>query len=440
MSTERKVKRAVDAVVSPIQDLIRIESTSGIVLIGAALAAFAWANSPWAAGYERLLDVPVGLRLGDWGLEKPLLLWVNDLLMAVFFFLVGLEIKRELIVGELKSRRQATLPIAAALGGMIVPALIFLALNAGTTGAIGWAVPMATDIAFALGILALLGDRVPLQVKVFLLALAIVDDLGAIVVVAVFYTSSLDVTSLGLAGLVWAVALAYGRLGPARPLIFALLGALLWYFTLKSGIHPTIAGVLLALAVPLRHGISAAELRAGVEPVMTADGEFEESEVAIEHLEELLDDAHSPLHSMEHALGPIVAFGIMPTFAFFNAGVAIGSGVDDPFGPVALGVVLGLVVGKPVGVLVLSWLAVRAGLTDLPDGASWPLLAGVGVLAGIGFTMSLFIGGLAFAGSDLLGSAKIAILGASVVAAAAGYVILRTVLANGTSSTRPDGT
>ncbi len=318
--------QGVQTVLSPARDFIRTESSSGIVLILAALLAFAWANSPWASSYFGILDTTAGVQFGDFVLEKPLLLWVNDLLMALFFFLVGLEIKRELIVGELKSRRKAVLPIAGALGGMVVPALIFIGLNLGQPALRGWGIPMATDIAFALGVLALLGNRVDLSLKIFLLALAIVDDLGAVFVIAAFYTDNLDVASLGLATMAWVIALGYGRLGAARPVVFAVIGIVMWYFMLKSGIHSTVAGVLMALAIPLRHRLSADELEAELRPLMVAEGGFEEVEVAIERLEDVVDRAHSPLHNMEHALAPIVAFLIMPIFAFFNAGVAIAGG------------------------------------------------------------------------------------------------------------------
>jgi len=423
------VRSIVDTVVSPLQDFIRTESSSGIILIAAAVAAFALANSPWADGYFALLETRAGLRLGEWSLEKPLLLWVNDLLMAVFFFVVGLEIKRELLVGELNSRRQATLPIAAALGGMVVPALVFVALNTGSPAIRGWGIPMATDIAFALGVLALLGDRVGLPLKVFLLALAIVDDLGAVLVIAVFYTERLDAGSLLLAGVAWAAAFGYGRYGSARPLGYALVGAVVWYFMLRSGVHATVAGVLMALTVPLRHGLSRTDLEEGLRPVIDQQTErFEDVEVAIGHVEDVLGRAHSPLHSMEHALSPIVAFGVMPAFAFSNAGVAIAGGDVALTGSVSLGVLLGLIVGKPLGIVAFAAVAVRTGRADLPDGATWPGVIGVALLAGIGFTMSLFIAGLAFGQDPALDEAKIGILAASVVAAVAGLAFLSRAL------------
>jgi NhaA family Na+:H+ antiporter len=259
MSAQRRT--VVAKLLSPVQDFIRTESASGVVLIGAALVAFAWANSPWAAHYFAILDTRFGVGLGAWGLEKPLILWVNDLLMAVFFFLVGLEIKRECMVGELAGWNKASLPVAGALGGMVVPALIYVAFNQGLPTLSGWGVPMATDIAFALGILALLGDRVSLSLKVFLLALAIVDDLGAVLVIALFYTDDLNTGALALSFVAWGVAIAYGRFGGAKALGFALIGLVMWYFMLKSGVHATIAGVLMALAVPLRHSLSPEQLQ-----------------------------------------------------------------------------------------------------------------------------------------------------------------------------------
>jgi Na+:H+ antiporter, NhaA family len=417
----------VSRLLTPVQDLIRTESASGVVLIAAALFAFAWANSPWSGSYFAILEVPLRLGAGAWQLEKPLLLWVNDLLMAVFFFLIGLEIKREVLVGELAGWRRAALPIAGALGGMVVPALIYVAFNFGTPEVRGWGVPMATDIAFALGILALLGDRVSLPLKVFLLALAIVDDLGAVLVIALFYTDTVNLGSLLLSFLVWGAAIAYGAYGGAKPLGFALIGALMWYFMLKSGVHATIAGVLMALAVPLRHKLAPQELQQELRRLSGQGGSFEQVEAVIEHLEGVLARAHSPLHDIEHALAPYVAFVIMPVFAFCNAGVA-PSGEAGLAGPITLGAALGLLIGKPLGVAGCAWLAVKAGLTRLPEGASWRGIIGVGLLSGIGFTMSLFIASLAFGPTVQLDQAKIGVLAASVVAALVGLVFLARAL------------
>jgi NhaA family Na+:H+ antiporter len=418
----------VRRLLTPVQELIQTESASGVVLIAAALLAFAWANSPWSASYFGLLEIPLGLGAGAWQLEKPLILWVNDLLMAIFFFLIGLEIKREVLVGELAGWRRASLPIAAALGGMVVPALIYVAFNAGTPELRGWGVPMATDIAFALGILALLGDRVSLALQVFLLALAIDDDLGAVLVIALFYTESVDFGMLGLSFAAWGAALVYGRYGGARPLAFALIGAVMWYFMLKSGVHATIAGVLMALAVPMRHQLPPQELQQELRRLTAQGGGFEQVEVVIEHVEDVLARAHSPLHDIEHALAPYVSFLIMPVFAFCNAGVALGGGTAGLVGPVTLGAAFGLLLGKPIGVAGCAWLAVKGGLTRLPEGASWPGIVGVGLLSGIGFTMSLFIASLAFGPTVQLDQAKIGVLAASVVAAIAGLLFLSRAL------------
>jgi NhaA family Na+:H+ antiporter len=422
---------------SPVQDFIRTESASGVILIAAAALAFAWANSPWAASYFAILDVPLAVSFGAWSLDKPLLLWVNDLLMALFFFVIGLEIKREVLVGELAGWQRAALPAAGALGGMLVPALIYVAFNPGEPTIRGWGVPMATDIAFALGVLSLLGERVPLALKVFLLALAIVDDLGAVLVIALFYTYELNGTSLLISLLVGGVALAYGQARGEQPLVFAVLGLVMWYFMLKSGVHATIAGVLMALAVPLRHKMSPQALQHELRSLTGQGAGFEQTEMLIGRLEAALAKAHSPLHSIEHALAPYVAFVIMPLFAFFNAGVAIGGSGAGLIGAVSLGAFAGLLLGKPLGVTGFVFLAVRSGLTRLPAGASWAAMLGVGLLAGIGFTMSLFIASLAFAEPALLSQAKIGVLAASLIASLAGLAVLSRALPHSQWRPRP---
>jgi Na+:H+ antiporter, NhaA family len=422
-------RRSVAAkLLTPVQEFIQTESSSGIILIAAAVLAFAWANSPWAGSYFAVLDLRVGISFAVWSLEKSLLLWVNDLLMAVFFFLIGLEIKREAMVGELAGWRRAALPAAGALGGMILPALIFLAFNAGLPTVRGWGVPMATDIAFALGVLALLGERVPLSLKVFLLALAIVDDLGAVLAIALFYTESLNGGSLLISLAVWGGALAYGRASGEKPLVFAVLGLVMWYFMLRSGIHATIAGVLMALAVPLRHRLGMQELQQELRSLGSGGGGFEQVEIVIGHLEETLARAHSPLHRIEHALAPYVAFAIMPLFAFFNAGVPIGGAAGGMVSAVSLGVLAGLLLGKPIGVAGFAFIAIKSGLARLPVGATWPGMIGVGLLAGIGFTMSLFIASLAFKDPAVLVQAKVGVLTASVLAAVGGLVVLGRAL------------
>ena len=412
----------IKRLLSPFEQFVRSESTGGVTLIFASILAFAWANSPWAPGYFALREITFGVGLGDWSLEKPLLLWVNDGLMAFFFFLVGLEIKREVLVGELSEPRDAALAVTAALGGMVVPASIYAAINWGGEGISGWGVPMATDIAFALGMMALLGDRVPTSLKVFLTALAIVDDLGAVLVIALFYTGEIEVLNLLITAGALALAFLYGRLGGRNLKVLAFFGIVVWFFVLQSGVHATVAGILLALATPIKRKIAPQdlrqELRAGLER-----GRFEEVEVKVANLERVLGDAQSPLHRLERLMHPWISFLVLPIFALFNAGVALGGGTGVT-GPVTVGVFLGLLLGKPLGVLAFSWLAIKTGMASLPEGVGWWAMTGAGLLAGIGFTMSLFVGGLAFDGGEMLESAKLGILSASVVAAVLGLVLL----------------
>ncbi|BFH76182.1 Na+/H+ antiporter NhaA [Thermus thermophilus] len=400
---------------SLLEQFLESEAKGGVLLFLAALLAFLWANTPLAALYFGLREVPLAFRLGEFALEKPLLLWVNDLLMALFFLLVGLELKRELLAGELKDPRRAGLAVAGALGGMLVPAALYLFLNPGGPEARGWGVPMATDIAFALGVLALV-PKAPLGLKLFLTALAIVDDLGAVLVIALFYTGGLEGTYLLLAALTLALAFLLNRRGVWYLWPYLLLGLPLWYFVLQSGLHATLAGVLLAMAVPLRRA-KAFRGETGAEDPEALEGE-------LEALEEEVGEAQSPLHRLEHALHPWVAYGVLPIFAFFNAGVALG-GLQ--VGPVAWGVALGLLLGKPLGVLGFSWLALRLGLGTLPEGVGLKSILGVGFLAGIGFTMALFIAGLAFT-EGMLDQAKVGVLASSSVAGAIGYALVRASL------------
>lgn len=372
----------------------RTEVLGGVLLLAAAVAALFWANSPWAASYSALWSRSVSVGLAGWGLTKPLGLWVNDGLMAVFFLLVGLEIKREFLAGEMSSARKAALPLAAAVGGMVVPALLYLAVNHSGPGRSGWGVPMATDIAFALGLLAILGRGAPLALKVFLAAVAIVDDLGAILVIAVAYTADVSGTALLAAGLAFAGLFALNRIGVRVAWPYVAIGTLLWYALVKSGVHATLAGVLLAFSIPM--------------------GAAREEAAEEEGL----------LRRLEHGLHPWVAFGIVPLFALANAGVSLGAGsLGRLIEPVGLGVFLGLVVGKQIGVLGFAWLAVRAGLAELPDRVTWRHLHGVAALCGIGFTMSLFIGYLAFVDAAVLEQAKTAILAASVVCAVLAHAL-----------------
>ena len=426
-------------VLSPFARFARTESAGGMVLIAATLVAIVWANSPWGESYHHLWETELSLRLGDYALTYSLHHWINDGLMAVFFFLVGLEIKREFLVGELASVRRAALPIAAALGGMVVPALIYAALNAGTEAEAGWGIPMATDIAFALGVLALLGPRIPLALKVFLAALAIVDDLGAVLVIAVFYTDAISWSALGVGFTVLAALVLAARLQARSLLVYLPLGVILWLAFLKSGVHATVAGVLLAMTIPARTRIDTHEFlergrrildyfdAAGREAsgVMTNRGQ----QAAIQEMENACEAAQAPLQRIEHDLHYWVAFGIIPIFALANAGVDLSGDLGDAFGSsLALGVILGLVVGKPVGITLFAWLAVKFGMAALPEGTSWKAIRGVSMLGGIGFTMSLFIAGLAFPGApELNETAKAGIFAASLLAGVTGYLMLRTL-------------
>jgi NhaA family Na+:H+ antiporter len=429
--------RLVRRVLDTFHEFAHAASAGGVVLLVVTALALAWANSPWAESYFHLWEVPVTIGAPGFGLTESLHHWINDGLMAVFFFMVGLEIKREMLVGELASLRQAALPIAAAIGGMVVPAALYALTNRGGPGFAGWGIPMATDIAFALGILALLGDRVPIGLKVFLAALAIVDDLGAVLVIAIFYTASISWAALGVGALVLLALVTINRAEVRHPAPYAVLGLVLWVAFLKSGIHATIAGVLLAMTIPARTRVDRDAFEATMRAQLATfertpdavDGKsFGVQQEVIEELEDACEGAQTPLMRLEHALHGVVAFGIMPLFALANAGVRLGGDGIGAGRAVTLGIVLGLVLGKPLGITLASWLAVRSGVAVLPGGTSWRLVHGAAWLGGIGFTMSLFIGGLAFAEARLLAAAKLGILGASVVAGLGGWLLLRTAL------------
>ena len=406
-----------------------------MLLLAATIAALFWANSPWSDSYFKLWHANLTIGLAGRTLSHDLHFWVNDLLMAIFFFVVGLEIKREIIVGELASVRKAALPITAAVGGVVVPALIYLLFNAGGSGSAGWGIPMATDIAFALGVMSLLGDRVPLGLKVFLTALAIVDDIAAVLVIAVFYTAEIRWDALSLA--VVSVLMLWGlnRLGVRRPLTFALGGCILWLAVLASGIHATIAGVALALIIPCRTRLDTRQFlrrsRGTLDQLEEASkygdslltSEVQQS--AVHTLEQACEEVQAPLQRMERELHPLVTFLVMPVFALANAGVVVSGDLSKVFsGPVTAGVILGLVLGKPAGIFLASWAAVRFGLATLPQGVTWRHIHGAGWLAGIGFTMSLFVAGLAFSDAELLTMSKLGILTASLCAGAVGSILL----------------
>lgn len=374
-----------------LSNFLKLEAAGGLILIMAAVLALIVNNSPLAHLYQSFLDTPIQVRIGALNIAKPSLLWINDGLMALFFLLIGLEVKRELLEGHLQKLSQVALPGAAAIGGMVVPALIYWAINQHDPAALGgWAIPMATDIAFALGVLALLGKRVPVSLKLFLMTLAIIDDLGAIIVIAVFYSGDLSGLALGGAGICLLVLVAMNRLGVLKLAPYLLVGLVLWVCVLKSGVHATLAGVTLALTIPLR--TKATE--------------------------------HSPAQYLEHALHPWIAYAVLPLFAFANAGLSLVGVTSESFThSVPLGITAGLVIGKTIGVFGLTWLAVKTRLAQLPTGANWGQVLGVAVLCGIGFTMSLFVGSLAFepGQSAFAGQDRMGILTGSLIAAVLGY-------------------
>lgn len=371
----------------------QLEAASGLLLIAAAVLALIINNSPLSWLYTGLLETPVAIQVGALSIAKPLLLWINDGLMALFFLLIGLEVKREVVEGQLSKPSQVVLPAAAAVGGMVIPALIYWFLNRDNPSAVaGWAIPTATDIAFALGVLALLGKRVPVSLKLFLMTLAIIDDLGAIIIIALFYSGTLSTLSLVLAAACLAILIGMNRAGVVKLGPYMVVGLILWVCVLKSGVHATLAGVTLALCIPLR----------------TRNAET------------------SPLLSLEHALHPWVAYGILPLFAFANAGVSLAGVTLESFThSVPMGITLGLLAGKTLGVFGLTWLAVKLGMAALPAGANWGQILGVAILCGIGFTMSLFVGSLAFVpgSSEYAGMDRMGILTGSLFAALIGYAI-----------------
>ena len=434
----------MQTLLQPFQSFFKTEAAGGVLLLVAAAVALLWANSPFAAAYGDLWGTYVTVGAGSFEISKPLLLWVNDGLMAIFFFVVGLEIKREVLAGELAEPRKAALAIAAALGGMVVPALLYTAVNLGTDRVTGWGIPMATDIAFALGVLALLGSRAPLALKVFLTAVAIVDDLGAVIVIALFYTAELNLAALvGSLALVGVLAVV-NRLGIQRPAVYGLIGLAAWVLMLKSGVHATIAGVLVALTIPATRKIDEQEFADRADGLLARFREgiagsptdpTPDQMAALHTLEEAVEHVETPLQRLEHGLHGFVAFFVMPVFALANAGVALGANAAAlATDAVALGVMLGLVVGKPVGVLLLAFLAVKTGLAALPSGVTWSQVVGVSFLTGIGFTMSIFIANLAFGAGPLLDSAKVGILGASLISGVIGAVLLLRQPAAATST------
>jgi NhaA family Na+:H+ antiporter len=423
-------KEPIDKVTKPLEKFLHVEAASGVVLLLCALVALVLANSPASEWYLKLWKTPVGFSLGSFEMVHPLYHWINDGLMAIFFFVIGLEVKRELVIGELREMRKATLPLAAAIGGMVVPAGIYILLMGDSDARDGWGIPMATDIAFVVGCMAVLGDRVPHTLRVLLLSLAIADDIGAILVIAVGYTESISMVdlALGFAGL--AVIWVMGRVGVRTFGLYVLVGLFVWFEFHESGVHATIAGVILGLMTPARSYISTSTFGKVVDrarAVLTGD-EWEQMQhrgEKVRKLERVTRETLSPLEYLEGLLHPWMGFAIMPIFALANAGVPFE--LSDVTDPISLAIGAGLVIGKPVGVVLISFIAVKAGIASLPKGVSWGVLAGGGFLAGIGFTMALFIASLALAG-DALDVAKVGILFASAVAAICGMVTLLVLL------------
>jgi len=422
------------------------EVSGSFVLMACTIVALVWANSPWSQSYADFTHIEVGFSWGGASLYMSLQHWINDALMAIFFFVVGLEVKREISIGQLSTLRKAALPVSAAVGGMLIPATFYYAMNAGGPAAQGWGIPMATDIAFALGLLALFGSRAPIGLKVFLTALAIADDIGAVLVIAFFYTASLKFGALAVAGVFMLLIVGARAVGIRRSGIYLLLAVGVWLSVLTSGLHATIAGILVAMLVPIRAKIDPeqfmerarnrlAELESAV---LTRDSMVDDKAQlhALDDIHETTGDMIPPGIALEHRLHPVQAFLILPLFALFNAGVYLGGdALGQTTDPIAVGIILGLVLGKQIGVVGFSWISIKSGLADLPDGVSWPHIWGASCLAGVGFTMSLFIAELAFDDPIQIGKAKLGILEASLVAGALGYWILSRSLPKAAKST-----
>ena len=425
MSDSVTARQPINVILTPFSRFARMEASGGILLLAATLGALIWANSPWESGYHAIWEESFTAGFGRMLLSGTRHDWIDDGLMSLFFFLVGLEIKRKILIGELSSLKRAMFPFVSAVGGTLIPALIYLAMNYAGTGQRGWGIPMATDIAFALGVLALLGNRVPLSLKVFVTALAIVDDIIAVLVIALFYTGHIHVVSLVAAAggilLSWIANVA----GVRRPALYAIIGIVVWYAVMQSGVHATVAGVLMAFTIPARNfmdrDVFLRRSRSVLDRFELAQADSEQEHAAIHTLQTQCELVQSPLHRIESALQPWISFLVMPLFAFANAGVhVLGKTAAAVNNPVALGVVLGLLIGKPVGISSFAWLAAKTGIAAAPGGVRSSQIFGASVLCGIGFTMSLFIATLAFGEGEFLDLSKIGILAASVLAAVAG--------------------
>ncbi len=433
-------EKAFDKILTPFEEFIHRQTTSSLLLMATATIALVMANTGWSELYFHFIHTPIGFNFGSYGIEKSLQHWVNDGLMALFFFVVGLELKREILVGELASPRNAMLPIMAAIGGMTVPGLFYYTINPGGDASMGWGIPMATDIAFAIGALALLANRVPKTLITFLVALAIVDDLGAVVVIALFYTEQIVFQALVFAGVVLVVLVAMNLSGIRQPVPYFLLGLLMWVFLLKSGVHATLAGVLTAFTIPAKPKYDPCRFSDKVKQLMVSfdashhpDKDImtnEELRAVVQTLENGVHKVETPLQRLEHSMHMPVAFLVIPVFAFINAGIPLNFSEmgETLMHPVTLGVLTGLVLGKFIGIVGMCWLTLKLGMGQLPAGTKFSQIAGVSLLAGIGFTMSIFIAELGFVGqAENLLMAKTGILVASAVAGIVGYVWLLLV-------------
>lgn len=424
-------------VARPVREFLRVEAAGSLLLLLAAAVALVWANSPWAESYDALWHAHLTIDVGPLHLDESLQHWVNDALMVIFFFVVGLEIKYELVNGDLRDPKTAALPIVAAIGGMVVPAGLYIALNPpGSDGAAGWGIPMATDIAFAVGVLGILGRRIPSAARLFLLTLAIVDDIGAILVIAVFYTADLSLTWLAIAvGLLGAMVVAR-TLRVWSTVVYVVLGVAVWFALLESGVHATLAGVAIGLLAPATPLLKEEVARQHAREALR-DNSLDPDELA--KLRFLLKESVSVVERLISTLHPVSAYVVLPVFALANAGVELGAIGKVFTEPVGLGIMLGLVLGKPVGIFLASFVAVRVGLGRLPEQTSWSMLVGLGAVAGIGFTVSIFIAGLSFPGAQLLtDEAKIAILLASLFAAAIGVALLLAATRDRASTPVPE--
>jgi len=432
---EKKFKK----ISTPFEHFLHAQSTTGLILILMTILALVLANSPYAKEYNHFFHTQIGLDIGDWSIKHSLSHWINDALMAIFFFIIGLEIKREVLVGELSNIKVAILPILAAIGGMILPALIYLLINYADEGAKGWGIPMATDIAFAISALVLLGRRVSPALVTFLVALAIVDDLGAVIVIALFYTKTIQLWALGLAGLALVVMIFFNRLGIRSVLPYLMVGIVMWFFMLESGIHATIAGVIAAMTIPSKPKRSPKDLTKYTKELLNEYDKYpqnsdltldEDQKAILIDIQDSIKSVQSPASALEHDLHPAVSLIIIPLFALANAGVSIDFSTlfDTIKSPVSIGIIFGLILGKVLGIFGLSWLAIKSGIASLPQNSTMSQLFGVAFLGGIGFTMSMFVADLAFAGKeDLIFQAKVGILTASILAGFFGYIWLRFV-------------